>query len=152
MVFIMEGMSLRIPAGGLSISVDEAGNPTASLSAMHVAYEIWPHWLEIALDHAELYIHPPDINLLQHDVLGVGVEWRFAAFTAPNAVKAASLACDIIHHSIGVPWASLPTLEDWCELASTKIESAPIRASELSATASSGHLGRGGDSINRAGS
>lgn len=53
LVFISEGMSIRIPEGGLSISVDDAGNPNVSLTALHVVYEIWPLWLEIALDHAE---------------------------------------------------------------------------------------------------
>lgn len=239
-VFIIEGMSLRIPAGGLSISIDEAGGQEASVT-FHVVYEIWPHWLEIACDHAEtanefrrqlhgvgagnedekgrllveeckaamvgiassvigldaffagvcerlpaypalrskwvsqkrkpsrssqvsqvfqrafrydpalysrlrvalkdLYrirdvaVHPsagfqPPV---QHDILGVGVEWRFATFTATNASKAVSLACDIIQHSIGVPRASLPELGEWCETARTKVGAVYERSTRLAA-------------------
>lgn len=80
--------------------------------------------------HPSAGFQPP----VHHDILGVGVEWRFATFTATNAVKAASLACDIIHHSIGVPRASLPELGEWCEIARTKVETVHERAVRLAAT------------------
>jgi hypothetical protein len=241
-VFITEGMSLRIPKGGVSISVDDSGQPEVSLTALHVVYEIWPNWLEIAFDNAErsqglrqrlrgvetdnesekgrllveeckaamvgitssvigldafyagvcerlpayselrsrwasqkkkpsrsgqvsqvfhrafryepsvysrlvaalkeLYkirdvaVHPsagfqPPV---QHDILGVGVEWRFATFTATNAIKAVSLSCDIIHHSIEVPRASLPDLGEWCEIARKKVETVHEMTVRLAAT------------------
>jgi hypothetical protein len=235
-VFITEGMSVRIPQGGLQVSFDDDGNLNVS-AALHVVYEVWPLWLEIALDNAELAcrirerltrvaneeqkgkllvkecklamvgvtasvtaldaffacvcerlpayqalrskwsgqtkrpgragqvsqvfhqsfryqpavydrlkaalkelyairgvaVHPPAgfQSPVQHEALGVGVEWRFATFTSTNALKAASLVTDIIHHSVGVSRTSLPELSEWCATARPKVDPIQRRSSRL---------------------
>jgi hypothetical protein len=51
-VFITdEGMSLRIPAGGLRITLDEAGQPVILPVEVEIAFDIWPAWLSIAIEH-----------------------------------------------------------------------------------------------------
>jgi hypothetical protein len=51
-VLITRGMSLRIPAGGLTIGLGEPGQPEMSV-VLHVSLDVYPHWLEIALSHLE---------------------------------------------------------------------------------------------------
>jgi hypothetical protein len=198
-VFISKGMRLRVPAGGLTISIGDDGQPMADL-VFEVSLDMWPSWLEIASTHAaaaddarsrlvaadradgeaigallaeecregmvamaaaaiaidafygsmrervdlssldakwtadtprtarvfegirrafvmtntqagkcrrvirEIYkfrdwaVHPPASfsKPVKHDLLEVGVEWRYVAFGAPNAVWAAANARDLI--------------------------------------------------------
>lgn len=59
MVFITEGMQLRIPEGGLQISLDGGEPPPLRV---HVRLDTWQHWIRIAVanvdnanrEHAEL--------------------------------------------------------------------------------------------------
>lgn len=50
MVFITEGMSLRIPAGGLVIPVDGSAVPPVKFE---VALDTWRYWLKIATGHVD---------------------------------------------------------------------------------------------------
>jgi hypothetical protein len=51
-VFVSDGMSLRIPAGGLSIAIGDDGAPRASTVRFEVMLDVWPFWLDVALEHA----------------------------------------------------------------------------------------------------
>jgi hypothetical protein len=51
-VFLSDGMSLRIPAGGLTIAVGNDGAPSASTLRFEVMLDVWPFWLDVALEHA----------------------------------------------------------------------------------------------------
>lgn len=52
-IFITQGMQLRIPAGGLTLRIDDDGTPEMSPLRMEVALDIWPFWLDIAVEQAE---------------------------------------------------------------------------------------------------
>jgi hypothetical protein len=49
---VIQGMSLRIPAGSLAISIGEDGNPRSSPLVPHLRLDLWPTWLEIGCEHA----------------------------------------------------------------------------------------------------
>jgi hypothetical protein len=51
-IFVSEGMGLRIPAGGFTIGVGEDGKLTSSIT-LEVALDVWPMWLDVAIEHAE---------------------------------------------------------------------------------------------------
>ena len=238
-VFISEGMGLRIPAGGLTIGVGEDGQLTSSIT-FEVALDVWPMWLDVALDHAvqaakvrleledavrsagesglegkdqaalmtgecqagmvsiaaaafaldnfhstvrrfvpgsaaleaqwaqantarhrrvseslrrtfrvtndgakklrrsvgEIFrfrdwaVHPPaDFRVpLKHDLLDSGVEWRFVAFRAGNAVRATGAATAIISQCISAPRAGNDELMKWCSGRKGRIEPRMARA------------------------
>lgn len=46
-VMVIQGMSLRIPAGGLVISIGENGSPGMAPLVPHIRLDLWPTWLEI---------------------------------------------------------------------------------------------------------
>lgn len=50
-VFVSEGMHLRIPAGGLTVTVNDRGELDTSLT-FEVSLEVWPVWLDVGIDHA----------------------------------------------------------------------------------------------------
>jgi hypothetical protein len=50
-VFITKGMTVGVPPGGLSISIDENGNSNAAL-ALHVHFDVCPTWLRLAFQQA----------------------------------------------------------------------------------------------------
>src|SRR3954470_14138771 len=50
MVFITSGMNVRIPAGGLTLSM--TGDKLESSLRLEVALDTWYHWLEIGLKEA----------------------------------------------------------------------------------------------------
>ena len=50
MVFITEGMSLRIPAGGLVIPLDGSAVPPVKFE---VVLDTWRYWLKIATGHVD---------------------------------------------------------------------------------------------------
>jgi hypothetical protein len=52
-VFLSEGMNIQIPVGGLTLSVDERGKPDLAVR-FEVALDVWPFWLDVAIDHAFL--------------------------------------------------------------------------------------------------
>ena len=65
MVFITEGMSLRIPAGGLRLPLD--GSELLPVT-VEVRLETLQHWLRVALEHVDL-AGQAHAHLLQPDVL-----------------------------------------------------------------------------------
>lgn len=50
-VMVIQGMSLRIPAGSLVISIGKDGNPESSPLVPHLRLDLWPTWLEIGCEH-----------------------------------------------------------------------------------------------------
>jgi hypothetical protein len=62
-------------------------------------------------------VHPPaDYRTPQlHDLLRVGVEWRFAAFSAPNAREAVLGVTHAIAHGLRVPRSHGREFVEWCE-------------------------------------
>jgi hypothetical protein len=61
-------------------------------------------------------VHPPAgfRPAIRHDFLDEGVEWRFVAFRASNAVAAAWAATSIIDQCLHAPRASNEALAKWC--------------------------------------
>lgn len=51
-VFIKKGMSISIPPGGLSVTMNDDGSFTSSLK-LHVHFDVCPTWLTIALSHLD---------------------------------------------------------------------------------------------------
>jgi hypothetical protein len=50
-VFITRGMTVAIPAGGLSLSIGDDGVPKGSNLTLHVHYDVCPTWLDLADRH-----------------------------------------------------------------------------------------------------
>lgn len=226
-VFISEGMQLRIPAGSLTLRIRPDGGLDIPPVRFEVALDVWPFWLDVAIDHAssalqvrkelteainvageenvdgtvkgdllageckagmvaiaasafaldnfyaviqrftpagvelearfevartarhrrvsetirrtfaipnpsarrlhesvrEVFrfrhwaVHPPAgfREPAKHDFLDVGVEWRFVAFRASNAVVATRAAASIIDECVNAPRTSNGPLAAWCE-------------------------------------
>ena len=63
MVFITEGMSLRIPAGGLVIPVDGSSAPSVKFE---VVLDTWRYWLKIATGHVDNAVKAHEELLAAH--------------------------------------------------------------------------------------
>lgn len=50
-IFISRGMTVAIPAGGLTISFDEHGNVATPSVTLHVHFDVCPTWCQLALRH-----------------------------------------------------------------------------------------------------
>jgi hypothetical protein len=77
-------------------------------------------------------VHPPaDFRApLKHDLLDSGVEWRFVAFRASNAVRATGAATAIVAQCIDAPRAGNDELVRWCSGRKARIEPRMARARE----------------------
>ena len=51
-IFITRGMTVSIPAGGLTISIGEDGSTTGNVN-FHVRFDVCPTWIELSLRHLE---------------------------------------------------------------------------------------------------
>jgi len=51
-IFISRGMTVAIPAGGLTIGIGDDGNFTGNLT-LHVRFDVCPTWVELSLRHLE---------------------------------------------------------------------------------------------------
>ncbi len=51
-VLVLQGMSLRIPAGSLVISIGAGGRLDSPPLVPHLRLDLWPTWLEIGCEHA----------------------------------------------------------------------------------------------------
>ena len=49
-VFITKGMTVAVPAGGLSFSIDDQGKISANCN-LHVHFDVCPTWIELATRH-----------------------------------------------------------------------------------------------------
>lgn len=52
-VMVIQGMSLRIPAGGLVISIGEDGKLESPPLIPHLRLDLWPTWLQIGCEHTK---------------------------------------------------------------------------------------------------
>ena len=52
-IFIGKGTKVTIPPGGLSIGIGADGQPFVSPLTIHLAYDVTPMWLEVALRHLQ---------------------------------------------------------------------------------------------------
>jgi hypothetical protein len=50
-VLLIQGMSLRIPAGGIIISIGDDGQPETAPLVPHLRLDLWPTWLGIGCEH-----------------------------------------------------------------------------------------------------
>jgi hypothetical protein len=51
-IFISRGMTVAVPVGGLTISVDDNGEIATNLT-IHVRFDICPTWIQISIKHLE---------------------------------------------------------------------------------------------------
>jgi len=68
---------------------------------------------------------------LQHDLIDVGVEWRFVAFRADNAVNAVRAAISILSQCISSPRLDNEKLVEWCNAAKPRVDPRQERAETL---------------------
>ena len=68
-------------------------------------------------------VHPPAgyREPVLHDVLRVGVEWRFVAFSATNARRAIVGATNTIAQCLGAPRSQDQGFRSWCESALVRV-------------------------------
>ncbi|HVE46192.1 MAG TPA: hypothetical protein VNA57_05555 [Acidimicrobiales bacterium] len=78
-------------------------------------------------------VHPPgDYRApLHHDLLNVGVEWRFVAFSGVNASRAVRAAASLIRQCVDVPREGKPGLSHWCDAVRPKITTRWERIEEV---------------------
>jgi hypothetical protein len=92
-VFITQGMQLRIPSGGLTLRINDEGNPEMSPLRVEVALEIWPFWLDIAVEQAERAISIRDELKAAADSAGeAGIEGEVQADLLVREFKAGVIA------------------------------------------------------------
>lgn len=51
-IFISRGMTVAIPAGGLTIGIGGDGKFTGNMT-LHVRFDVCPTWVELSLQHLE---------------------------------------------------------------------------------------------------
>lgn len=68
---------------------------------------------------------------LQHDLIDAGVEWRFVAFRADNAVNAVRAAISILSQCISSPRLGNDKLVEWCNTAKPRIDKREKRTETL---------------------
>lgn len=68
---------------------------------------------------------------IQHDLIDVGVEWRFMAFRADNAVKVVRGTTSILSQCISSPRPGKEKLVEWCNAAKLRVEPRQDRAESL---------------------
>ena len=49
-IFISRGMSIRIPAGGLTVGIGSDGKPFGT-ATLHLRFDVCPTWAQLAIDH-----------------------------------------------------------------------------------------------------
>lgn len=52
-IYISRGMRLKFPAGGITISINDNGQPEVNVKRVEVCLDPHVHWLEIALQHLD---------------------------------------------------------------------------------------------------
>ena len=73
-IFISDGTMVRIPAGGLRIEFPRAdGLEVAAPSlTLELALDMWPHWLDVAIDSARAAIDARTDLIAAMDASGGG--------------------------------------------------------------------------------
>ena len=98
-VFIMRGMRIRVPAGGLMMAVDAAGSPSMSLT-MELAVDLTPHWLSCAIEHlvaAKAARVEADACARRGDEQGMGAALQREVRASMQAIVGAATAFDAFY-------------------------------------------------------
>ena len=80
--------------------------------------------LEEMFKFRDYAVHPPARfrEPIMHPELGVGVEWRFIAFTASGSITAIRVALSIIKQCMHAPQSKHEELAEWSEASVAKID------------------------------
>ncbi len=102
-VFVIKGMQLTIPPGGLALRFSEEGTIELANLTLHVGLDMCSHWLQIAYDHlqvAESNNRDVQLHLADSDgeQLGIALEKEFSA--AMQAITASAIAVDAFYAAV----------------------------------------------------
>jgi hypothetical protein len=124
-VFITRGSSLRIPAGGLTLSLwtkNRTSREKRIVEVLKLAFALKPeHPNQIAAFLRALFtlrnqaVHPPSKYQppSYHKDLDVGVEWRFVQFSAENARAAFDSTANLLSRLLEMPKLELDEFQQW---------------------------------------
>jgi hypothetical protein len=98
-VFVSKGMTFSIPAGGLTIAIDNHGKGTGGLRP-HVRFDVGPTWLQLALRHLDDARAKKDLRVaawagVDENQKGDSLEREFEA--SMQAIMAAATAVDAFY-------------------------------------------------------
>lgn len=116
-VFISRGMTVAVPAGGLTIALDADGKPTASSLTLHVHFDVCPTWCQLALQHLAEAKSRRDARIAawagtDEDRKAASLEREFEA--SMQAAMAAAIALDAFYSTIQTHVHLPPALvEQW---------------------------------------
>jgi len=108
-ILVTRGVSLRIPAGGLKISLCEA-----CTCSVQVNLNIWLHWLEIAMSHLEeAQVQHEALLRAREDGREVNGVLEGESRAAMQAVMAAAIAIDALYATAKDKIALPPESKKW---------------------------------------
>ena len=98
-IFISQGMTLRVPVGGMIIGADEEQFTIKSLT-LHVRFDVCPTWIELALRHTESSVLARENRErvwsgADEDAKAAGLEREFEC--SMQAVMASAIAIDAFY-------------------------------------------------------
>lgn len=115
-VFISRGMTVGIPAGGLTISLGPDGQPASSVT-LHVHFDVCPTWCELAMSHSAAAAERRTARIeawagTDEDEKAKSLEREFES--SMQAAMAAAIALDAFY-SVIQSHVQLPpsTIETW---------------------------------------
>lgn len=115
-IFISRGMTVAIPAGGLTIGIGNDGKATSSLT-LHVRFDVCPTWIELALRHLadaneKRIARAAAWTGTNEELKAVTLEREFEA--SMQAIMAAAISIDAFY-SLIQPQVQLPPslVEGW---------------------------------------
>lgn len=98
-IFISRGMTVAVPAGGLTIGIGADGNVTGKLT-LHVRFDVCPTWTELALRH----LNDAKVRMGARQIAWVGTNESEKAATlerefeaSMQAIMAAAIAIDAFY-------------------------------------------------------
>ncbi|MFO1431563.1 MAG: hypothetical protein U1F76_15700 [Candidatus Competibacteraceae bacterium] len=98
-IFISRGMTVAIPAGGLTIGIGDDGNFTGNL-ILHVRFDVCPTWVELSLRHLE----EAKAKRVDREAAWVGTDENLKASTlerefeaSMQAIMSAAIAIDAFY-------------------------------------------------------
>jgi hypothetical protein len=102
-LFIVRGMAVAIPDGGLVLEIGPDGEPKMSSLTFHLLVDVCPHWLGIALDHLETAeIHHEEVmaalKTTDDNRLGAALETEFRC--CMQSITASAIAVDAFYASV----------------------------------------------------
>lgn len=115
-IFISRGMTVAVPAGGLTIGIGEGGNVTGNLT-LHVRFDVCPTWTELSLRH----LQEAKAKRAEREAAWAGTNEEQKSFTlerefeaSMQAIMAAAIAIDAFYSLIQTHVVLPPSLvEQW---------------------------------------